>query len=40
VLRWNGPASAIPIEDEETDLADVNLDAPVARLGNAVGRLD
>jgi len=40
VLRWNGPASAIPIEDEETDLADVNLDAPVARLGNVVRRLD
>ncbi|MDX1375939.1 MAG: CHASE2 domain-containing protein [Burkholderiales bacterium] len=37
VLRWNGPASAIPVEDEEADLADVDLDAPVARLGDVVG---
>lgn len=36
VLRWIGPASAIPVEDEETDLADVDLDAPVARLGYPV----
>jgi len=36
VLRWIGPASAVPIEDEEADLADVDLDAPVARLGDAV----
>jgi len=32
VVRWIGPASAIPVEDEETELADVDLDAPVARL--------
>ncbi|HSH08208.1 MAG TPA: CHASE2 domain-containing protein [Burkholderiales bacterium] len=37
VLRWVGPISAIPIEDEEVDLADVDLDAPVARLGDVVG---
>jgi len=37
VLRWVGPISAIPIEDEEADLADVDLDAPVARLGDVVG---
>ena len=37
VLCWNGPTSAIPVEDEEVDLADVDLDTPVARLGDAVG---
>ena len=37
VLRWVGPISAIPVEDEEADLADVDLDAPVARLGDVVG---
>jgi len=36
VLRWVGPISAIPVEDEEADLADVDLDAPVARLGDVV----
>ncbi|MGW8271454.1 MAG: PP2C family protein-serine/threonine phosphatase, partial [Burkholderiales bacterium] len=32
VVRWIGPTSAIPVEDEETELADVDLDAPVTRL--------
>ena len=32
VVRWIGPTSAIPVEDEETELADVDLDAPIARL--------
>jgi len=40
VLRWKGPGSAIPVEDEEAELADVDLDAPVARLGDAVGGPD
>jgi serine phosphatase RsbU (regulator of sigma subunit) len=40
VLRWNGPISAVPVEDDEAELADVDLDAPVAGLGDAVGRLD
>ncbi|MEJ2176294.1 MAG: hypothetical protein P8Y76_15775, partial [bacterium] len=37
VLRWKGPGSAIPVEDEEAELADVDLDTPVARLGNPIG---
>lgn len=37
VLRWKGPGSAIPVEDEEAELADVDLDTPVARLGDPVG---
>jgi len=40
VLRWNAPISTVPIEDEETELADVDLDAPVASLGDPVGRPD
>jgi serine phosphatase RsbU (regulator of sigma subunit)/CHASE2 domain-containing sensor protein len=38
VLRWNGPISAVPVEDDEAELADVDLDAPVAGLGDTVGR--
>jgi adenylate cyclase len=37
VLRWVGPTRAIPVEDEEADLADVDLDTPVARFGDVVG---
>ena len=33
-LRWNGPAGAGPVM---AGLADQDLDAPVARLGHAVG---
>ena len=36
VLRWNGPISAFPIEDEEADLADVDLDTSIPGLGDPV----
>jgi serine phosphatase RsbU (regulator of sigma subunit) len=36
-VRWNGRATAPPSDDE---LADADLDAPVARLGNRLGSRD
>ena len=38
VLRWNGPISAFSVQDEEAELADVDLDASIPGLGDPVRR--